>query len=183
MDDFKASVGGVGAEGTMTTNDAPTTREILNIERFFKAIAYKIPGYPLKTFSYIAVKYGSEFFLLQGRVFLNTGVAQSPTHFESEHVRAGSYLLSELKLSASQLVERLASGSLSTPHGKMRFSPNEGSSFLAIYDPLHQVGQSIQTRLDVLTILGGAAQQYIVQPMLDWELKASPTPYDSLQEL
>ena len=65
----------------------------------------------------------------------------------------------------------------------MRFSPNEGSSFLAAYDPIHQGGQSTQSRFDVLTILGGAVRQYVVQPMLDWELKASPTPYDNLQEL
>ena len=154
----------------MATNDAPTVREILNIESFFKAIAYKLGGYPIKTFSYIATKCGSEFFLLQGRLFLSTGTPQCSTHFESEHIRAGCYALSELKLNASQLVERLASGSLSTPHGKMRFSPNEGSSFLANYDPIHQAGQSTQSRFDILTILGGAAQQYIAQPILDWEL-------------
>jgi hypothetical protein len=167
----------------MTTNDAPIVREILNIESFFKAIAYKLDGYPIKTFSYIAIKHGSEFVLLQGRVLLNTGNPQSPTHFESEHIRAGSYPLSELKLKASQLVERLTSGSLSTPHGKMRFSPNAGNNFLATYDPIHQAGQSTQSRFDVLTILGGDVRQYIVQPMLDWELKASPTLYDNLQEL
>jgi hypothetical protein len=50
----------------MTTNHAPTVREILNIESFFKAIGYKLGGYPLKTFSYIATKCGSEFFLLPG---------------------------------------------------------------------------------------------------------------------
>ena len=168
----------------MTTNDAPTVREILNVESFFNAIAYKLDGYQTNTFSYIAAKGGSEFFLLQGRVILNTGTPQSPfTHFESEHIRAGSYPLSALTFNASQLVERLVSGSLSTPHGNMRFSPNEGRSFLATYDPIHQAGQSTQSRLDILTILGGGAQQYIVQPMLDWELKASPTPYDNLQEL
>jgi hypothetical protein len=167
----------------MTITDAPTVRELLNIKSFFKAISYKLDGYPTKTFSYIAIKNGSEFFLLQGRVLLTQGTLQSPTHFESEHIRAGSCPLSELKLKASQLVERLTSGSLSTPQGEIRFSPNDGRSFLATYDPIHQAGQSTQSRLDVLTILGGAGRQYIVQPMLDWELKASPTPYDNLQEL
>ena len=62
----------------MTTNDAPTVREILNIERFFKAIAYKREGYQIKTFSYIAIKYGRDFFLLQGRVILNIGTPRVP---------------------------------------------------------------------------------------------------------
>ena len=60
----------------MTTNDAPTVREILNIETFFKAIAYKLV-YSIKTFNYIAIKYGSEFFLLQGRVLLTQGTPHS----------------------------------------------------------------------------------------------------------
>ena len=130
----------------------PTVRESQNIETFFKAIAYKLDGYPVKTLNYIATKCGTEFFLLQGLVFLNTGMPQSSTHFESEHIRAGSYPLSELKLNASQLVERLASGSLSTPHGKIQFSPNEGGSFLTTYAPIHQAGQSTQSRLDVLLL-------------------------------
>jgi hypothetical protein len=167
----------------MAKNDAPTVREIQNIENFFKEIAYKLDGYPIETFTYIAVKHRSEFCLLQARVLLTQGTPQSPTHFESKHIRAGNYPLSELKLNASQLVEHLTSGCLSTPHGKLCFSPNEGGSFLATYDPIHEAGQSSQSRLDVLTILGGAVRQYVVHPLFDWELKASPTPYDSLQEL
>jgi hypothetical protein len=65
----------------------------------------------------------------------------------------------------------------------LSFSPNEGGSFLATYDPIHEAGQSSQSRLDILTILGGSVRQYPVHPLLDWELKASPTPYDNLQEL
>jgi hypothetical protein len=131
----------------------------------------------------MAVKRGREFFILQARVLLTQGISPSPAHFDSKHIRAGIYSLSELNLDVSQLVERLTSGSLSTPHGKLRFSPNEGGGFLAAYDPIHEAGQSSQSRLDVLTILGGAVREYIAQPSLDWELKASPTPYDNLQEL
>jgi hypothetical protein len=167
----------------MTNNNASTVREIQNVDNFFNEIAYKLDGYPIKIFTYLSVKHGSEFFLLQARVLLTQGATQNPIHFESKHVRAGSYPLSELKLSPRQFVEHLTSGSLSTPHGKLCFSPNEGGSFLATYDPIHEAGQSSQSRLDVLTILGGAVREYMVRPLLDWELKASPTPYDNVQEL
>jgi hypothetical protein len=168
----------------MTTCPVPTVREIQNIENFFTAIEYKLDSYPGHTFSYIAVRIEGIFFLLQGRLFLNMTAAQIPfTHFESHHIRAGNYALSELQISAAELVARLTLGSLSTPHGEMCFSPNEGGNFLANYDPLHQAGQSDQARFDVLTILGGVAQPSMFRPMLDWELKASPIPYDNLQEL
>ena len=167
----------------MTNNNASIVREIQNVDNFFNEIAYKLDGYPIKIFTYLSVKHGSEFFLLQARMLLTQGATQNPIHFQSKHVRAGSYPLSELKLSPRQLVEHLTSGSLSTPHGKLCFSPNEGGNLLATYDPIHEAGQSSQSRLDVLTILGGAVRQYVVRPLLDWELKASPTPYDNLQEL
>jgi hypothetical protein len=167
----------------VTKSDVPSVRDLQNVGNFFNEIAYKLDGYPIKTFTYISVKHGSEFFLLQARVLLTQGTPQSPIHFESKHIRAGSYPLSELKLNASQLVERLTSRSLSTPHGKLCFSPNEGGIFLATYDPIHEAGQSSQSRLDILTILGGSVRQYLADPLLDWELKASPTPYDNLQEL
>src|ERR1700730_6202180 len=162
----------------------PSVRKIQNIEKFFNAIAYKEDGYLTGTFSYIAEKVGSEFLIRQCKILLHTVGPQSPlTHFHSEHIRAGCYALSELQLNARDLVQRLISGPFPTPHGEMRFSPNEGNSFSAAYDPLSKVVQSTQCRYDILTILGGAAQPQTLQPLLDWELKASPTPYDTLQEL
>lgn len=166
------------------TQGASAVREAQNIERFFESIAYKVDGYSAATFKYVAVKSDNEFFLLQGVVFLNTGLPQgTAVEFSSQHVRAGSYTLSELGLSASALVQQFVSGTITTPQGEMRFPPNDGGFFLATHDPIHQSGQSTQSRYDVLTILGGSAQPYMPQPMLDWELKASLTPYDNLQEL
>jgi len=161
-----------------------TIRESQNIENFFDAVAYKMDGYIANTiFGYLAVREGHAFTLRQARLFLYTGPLEGQfTHFRSEHVRAGSYAISELHLSARELVDRLVAGSLPTPHGDLRFAPNEGGNFLATYEPLHQEGQATQSRFDILTILGGPIRP-ITQPALDWELKAAPTPYDNLQEL
>jgi hypothetical protein len=160
-----------------------TVRESQNIDEFFSTIAYKMDGYRASTFRYMAVKEETNFSLRQARLFLNTGPLEGQfTHFRSEHVRAGSYAMSELQLTARELVGHLVTGSLPTPHGEMCFSPNEGGNFLAAYEPLHQAGQSTQSRFDILTILGGRVQP-VVQPTLDWELKASGTPYDNLQAL
>ena len=162
----------------------PTIRDMQNVERFFAAISSKSDAYAASTFNYLSIKIDKKFYIQQVQLFLNTGTSQVlATCFESENIRAGCYGLAELQLSAREVVERLLSGSISTPHGEMIFSPNEGGNFLATYDPLHQAGQSTQARFDILTILGGAAQPHMARPTLDWELKASPTPYDNLQEL
>lgn len=153
----------MNAEKPMMMYPVPVIREFPNIEKFFSAIAYKLNGYQDHSFSYIAVKTEGIYFLLHGRVFLNAIMTQIPfTHFESEHIRAGHYALSELQLSAAELVTRLTSGSLSTPHGELRFSPNENGNFLARYDPFHEDGQSAQSRFDMLTIIGASAQPHMM---------------------
>jgi hypothetical protein len=136
------------------------------------------------TFNYIATKVDGDFHIHQARLFLNTGTPHVPnTHFVSANVRAGSYRLSDLGLRSRDMVSHLLSGRFPTPHGELVFSPNEAGNYLATYDPLHPEGQSAQARLDILTVQGGRIQSFMSRPLLDWELKASLTPYDNFQEL
>jgi hypothetical protein len=169
--DFKAD--------TMT----PTVRESQNIAKFFDAIAYKSDTYNGVTFNYVAVKTGNDFYLRQGRIYLNTDQTVRPsTHFQSVHVRAGIYALSEIRPTVRDFVDMLVAGSIHTPQGELKVSANEDGYFLAAYDPLHSDGLATQRRFDVLSILGGPVQ-LMSEPTLDWELKASATPYDNVQEL
>jgi hypothetical protein len=138
-----------------------------------------------QTFSYIAVKKDEEFVIVKGVISYNTGFVRTPlTHFHSENVRAGAYSVKELNLEVPALINAFVSGQLTTPHGVLRFLPNDSGNYATTREPFHQEGIKAQSRLDVLTVLGGPVEQYLQHKLkLDWELRAASTPYDTLEEL
>jgi len=160
------------------------TQQQAFIDDFFSAIEPLHGANQNLNFSYLAVKHGDDFYLVQGALLFNTAPSKTPfSHFRSNNVRAGNYLLSELHLDARGLVAALISGEVPTPDEKLLFPGNDTGNFGVTYDPFHPEGLKVQCRYNVLTILGGLQAAYIRQPLLDWELRASSTPYDGLQEL
>lgn len=154
------------------------------IDDFFSAIEPLHGANQNLSFGYLAVKHGEEFYLIQGALLFNTAPSKTPlSHFRSDNIRAGNYRLSELRLDARGLVAALVSGQVPTPDGNLVFPGNDTGNFGATYDPFHPEGVNIQSRYNVLTILGGLQASYIRQPHFDWELRAAPTPYEGLQEL
>ncbi len=154
------------------------------IDDFFNAIEPLHGANQNLNFSYLAVKHGDDFYLVQGTFLFNTASSKTPfSHFRSDNVRAGNYRLSELHLDARGLVGALISGEVPTPDGKLHFSGNDAGNYGVTYDPFHPEGLKVQSRYNVLTILGGLQAAYIRQPLLDWEIRASSAPYDGLQEL
>jgi hypothetical protein len=157
----------------------------VSIEDFFRATE------PLQnantnpiSFCYLAVKQNDSFFLIQGALVFNNAPQKTPfSHFKSDDIRAGNFELSELNLDARGVVNALLSGKLSTPLGDLVFPENDVGNFGATYEPFHSEGLKVQSRFDILTILGGSQAPYVRQPFLDWQLRASPTPYDGIQEL
>src|SRR5215216_183067 len=136
------------------------------IDEFFAAIAAIEKGFQYVGFSYLAVRFDARFVLLHGRVFLNTSVPPGPAvHFQSAHVRAGHYRLTELKLNIRELIDRLKSGTLPTPDGELLF-PRSSGNCAASFIPLHPEGLQEQRRIGVLTIMGGEPEK-IRQPDLD----------------
>jgi hypothetical protein len=142
-------------------------------------VAYKFPG-----LSYFAVKHEDVFVLTQARLFLRSAPSTIPaTHFQSGNIRAGYYPLTVLGGTPLEVVERILSGKLPTPHGELKFSPEQNGNYSTYYSPLHHEGLQNGRRLDLLMLTGAQHREYIRQPQLDWELKAAPTPYDNLNEL
>ena len=136
------------------------------------------------SFGYLAVKHGEELYLVQGALILNNAPPKTPvSHFRSDNIRAGNYRLSELNLDVRGVVTALLSGQLPTPNGKLLFPGNESGNHGVTYEPFHHEGIKVQSRYDVLTLLGGLQASYVRQPFFDWELRATPTPYEGLQEL
>lgn len=135
-------------------------------------------------FCYLAVKTEGQFRIVQARLLFNSirPKAQSPT-FSSENIRAGVCSLEELDLTPRQLAENLLEGHIDTPHGELFFVGNDTGTFGARYDPLHPDGLKTQLRFEILLLMGGRNDELMRGQMLDWELKASETPYDSIQDL
>lgn len=161
-------------------------REKDDVKSFFTAQP-EIQNVYLKNagLSYFAVKDGKDFVLYQSVFFLNSAATPVPhSHFESAHIRAGHYALSELGVSVQELVDQLLTGAIDTPGGKLLFPPDENGMHSAYYAPFHPDGLENGNRLDMLTI-GGSRQkmQLVKSPQYDWEVKAAATPYDSLAEL
>jgi hypothetical protein len=138
------------------------------IKEFFKAIEPNLPGYQHINFNYVALKNGSGFDLLKGRLHLQGVPALSKPHFfQSANIRAGIYLLSELNLTAQGFVDTLLAGKIKTPHGDLLFEVADGRSYSAYFDSHHQDGLASQRRQIYLNINGGRRQR-LELTSLDW---------------
>ncbi len=153
------------------------------VDDFFATIASYEAAYQHIGFSYLAVKFGTAFAIVRGRIFLNTAPsAGQAQHFQSQHVRAGNYALHELAPDLRDLINRLLKGVLETPHGDLHFMAAPGGAHGAAFEPFHPDGLLNQIRINVLTLMAGTTET-IRQPEIDWEIKAASRPYDGLQEL
>jgi hypothetical protein len=63
------------------------------------------------------------------------------------------------------------------------FSPPEGGTHAAYFEPFRKSDNLNQTKLTALTIFGGPTEGLLPQPEIDWELRAAHTPYFNLAEL
>lgn len=152
-------------------------------DEFFLAISRFEEAYTHIAFNYLAVRVGDDFEIRHARLFLNTSEPKSPTfEFRSDNVHAGRYVLQGEETKISSFVEAITTGTLSTPHGPLKFSPPHEGKHLASFTSFHGDGLQNQTRYNVLSIMG-AALTFIRQPDIDWELKAAARPYDGLQEI
>ena len=155
------------------------------IEKFFSTIDPWIKAYSNIGLSYFAVRKDDETYLLQARIFLNTAPSSISTiRVETASILAGHFSFSELGLSVRDFVnEIVGAGSVTTPHGKFIFPTEDKRDLSAYFEPFHQEGISAGNRLSVLTISGARKYPFVELPKFDWELKAAPQPFDSLDEL
>lgn len=159
--------------------------DIEQVEKFFSTIDPWFKAYSHIGLSYFAVRKDGEINLLQARLFLNTAPSVIPNiRVETSSVLAGHFSFSELGIKLRDFVDGLVEeGSINTPLGNFIF-PTENKRELSTYfDPFHQEGIASGKRLSVLKIRGVRKYPLIEQTKFDWELKAAPKPFDSLDEL
>jgi len=157
----------------------------LSFENFMRVVSPLEPAYIHAEISYIAFADASgNFRLHHGRLFLNPETSNRPEfRFRTERVQGGRFPLRTLETGIRDLTEELLNGRLSVPDGTLLF-PAAGSFHSVEYVPFHPVGLQSQRRLMTCRIWGaGGPYEYFIQPDLDWEMKAAPTPYDGVQEL
>ncbi|MGE0095134.1 MAG: hypothetical protein AB7M05_01720 [Alphaproteobacteria bacterium] len=156
----------------------------IELENFFQALAPVEAAYRHACFSYLAVQTNERFVLVQARLFLASQPHQIPaTHFQSPNVRAGNYKISELGITSEELVNKILTGDLTLPSGKIEFPPKPQDGYSIFYEPFHPEGLKNQNRLNALTITGLDQTSLIRRPHIDWELKAATTPYDTIEDL
>ncbi|SHG69368.1 hypothetical protein [Bradyrhizobium erythrophlei] len=154
------------------------------LDEFYQAISPWESGYQTNSFTYVAVRQGADFVLVQGALWLNTVNSKIPyTHFESENVRGGHFHLSELEMDYRQLVDALISGNLNTPRGTLTFPVAGSGHHSVLYTPVHPSATQSQSRVNVVRIGGAEQTVQNQQPNLDWELRGASTPYDGLNDL
>lgn len=155
-----------------------------NIEAFFNAIEPLKKAFKNISFSYLAVRHEGTFCLVQGGLFLHVGKPSLPfSNFCTDNIRAGHCSLAELKLELHEFIESLLSGSLKLQNVEVQFPGDHSGARSTYYAPFWPAALQNQNRMNVLVLSGAHQATFVRQPMLDWELRASRTPYDSLQEL
>ncbi|MBU6460988.1 MAG: hypothetical protein KGQ58_08990 [Proteobacteria bacterium] len=75
--------------------------------------------------------------------------------FETHHILAGYFLLSELGIGLRELIEQLdATGEINTPIGKLVFPIEAEKEISTFFNPFHQDALVSGNRLPVLTLTG-----------------------------
>lgn len=176
-------MGNLFLRSTKTVEAKPPTIDQTICDQFFSAISKFDTAYIHIAFNYLATRSGNDFELRHARLFLNTSEPKSSNfEFQSQNVRAGRYVVGNNSSKIALFFKELVGGSLSTPHGELKFKAPSDRHYIASFLPFHNDGLQSQTRYNVLSITG-APLKPLRQPDIDWEIKAAAQPYDGLQEI
>ena len=163
----------------------PISYEAQNrLHDFYAVIEPWEKGYEKSSFSYVAVRNGDDFDVVQAALWLNTIESKVPFKgYETKSIRAGQFRLSDLKIGHRQFIDRMLTGRFDTPHGELTFPPIRDQHSL-LYTSVHPLSaQQSQSRVNVVRLGGREQSVQHRQSVLDWELRGASVPYDSFSEL
>jgi hypothetical protein len=154
------------------------------IANFIAAIEPWKSGYEKNSFAYLAVKRDGRFVISQGTLWLNSIDSKIPFQcFETENVCAEHYKLTDVDRTVGQCIEDLCEGKIITPRGDRYFDGDPVEGHKALFTPIHPTALQSQSRVNVLRLTGDRQGLHGGPSILDWELRSSDTPYDTVQEL
>ena len=164
------------------------THEETRIRAFFEKVpTCLIDGRNDATIAYFAVKKASDFVVVAARMTLGAAAEESnlPRQFETENVRAGHFRLSEIGQKPKDFVNTVVGpGEFVTPSLRLSFPGNESNAHSSYGRPFEEDALSQSKRVAVLTLNGAPKFAFLDQRTeIDWELKASQTPFNGLADL
>lgn len=159
-----------------------------DIVDFEKLVAHWIEAYKWKVCTYIAIKTTDGAHLLFGRIILEPSIAnQSKFLFESEHLIAGHEIISLSQDSVRTTINDIKGGKLTTKDNSFNLMKDTQGYFSYHFFPIHHPLLPYGPRLPSIRSWGQRKHDLLIKVgdsnLLDWELKASDMPFDSLDDL
>jgi hypothetical protein len=162
---------------------SPSEMNAKTIDVFLSSIEPHAAAYKPAVASYCAIRKGEEFILAQGRALLSAGAINVKLgHFKSKNIRAGAFLLSEIKKAPKEFIQTLLSGKFPTPEGEFAFPAPDNSEHNLYLQQFHSFGLQNQCRQRQLQI-SGTQRTHFHPTELDWELKSAGIPFHGLNDL
>lgn len=136
---------------------------------------------------YLGVRDERGLTIVSARIYLRTEIRDAPKSlFVGAAIEAGQWDIPLDSMSVEEVVNALVSkDGLALPGiNRLRLPlDTEQEVFVAPPNLLHPEGLSVGNRLAVLGLVGGTCEHLVPQPESDWVVKASSTPFDSIQEV
>lgn len=152
------------------------------IGEFIGAIEPFAAAYDNPKFTYVAIKQPDGFHIIRSRLYLDEPYAiPLVPAFSSGSIVAGQFWINDTNSGVEDFLKSVGCGKIEgTDHALIFDHPIDANSFVSAF---HTEGLETQSRLTVLTATGDPMRDFIVQPQIDWELRAANPPFDSLAEL
>lgn len=121
----------------------------------FEAATADFPETMAASLTYIALSAAPEPHVVKARLhFHGAGMTLTAKSFKSENVVAERFALTELGLTATDVIRAVFDGKVPTPRGELAFLPQMTGGVAATFIPLHPEVLAQQTRTGVLQIRG-----------------------------
>ncbi len=163
-----------------------TSDNLVRIDQFFDHLAAWRPAYKYETFSFFGIESGNTIELCAAHLRLQSLKATLLPLRRAGRYAYGCVEVRRIARDAESLLKVLVSGSrVPLLDGREVVLPGSGMADLFTAPPiaLHPDGLSTNRRISVLEVMGGSLNRELVQPQVDWELKAAPVAFDTLNEM
>ena len=155
------------------------------LQAFLDIIAPWKAAYADARFAFIGTRKDGIIKVLQGQLLLGNALHPLPSQFvETTSLAAGYYALADAGHVFGDVLEKLLSGVLDTPHGPVELAANEKNEISLHLDRQPQAFGGTQKRITKLTLSGAQWRQQLLDPTAAMlELRESERPYIDVNEL
>ena len=155
------------------------------LQTFLDIIAPWKAAYADARFSFIGARKDGIIKVLQGQLLLGNAQLALPTQFiETTSMAAGYYALAKAGHNFEDVLEKLLSGVLDTPHGPVELAHDDKNEIGVYLDRHPQVVGGTQKRITKLILSGTQWRQQLLDPRIaTLELRETERPYGDIGEL